>query len=113
MTTPPKPEPAPTVQEVEKAVEDIEKQEEKVEDAPTAAKQVEEQKTLDVLLARFDALTSRLNDIDKRLAEPTVPAPTAKVPETAVEAPKEPDGVEGTVSPEAGPPKKRRLGAWG
>lgn len=98
--------------ELDATIEKIEKQEGKVEKADTPAEAQKENDVLNQLIQKFDALTERLNAIDNRLAEPTVPAPVAKV-ETPVEAPKTDAPAEGTTDEPEAKPKKRRLGAWG
>lgn len=88
----------------------IDKQEAKVENASTPAEAEREQGKLDALIGKFDSLVSRLDAIDQKLAEPTVPAPEIKPEPTpatpAVETPASaPEG-------EQAPPRKRRMGAW-
>lgn len=97
--------------EIDQTVTAIEKQEAKVENAPTPAAEDKESSKLDSLIEKFDGLIARMEKIDQRLAEPTVPAPPAKaetpaLPPVASETPAEasPEGTE--------PPRKRRLGAW-
>lgn len=112
VNTPGNSDPSKTEGQVEKAIADIEKQEVKVENAGTPAEENKEQAKLDTLLERFDAMIERMNGIDAKLAEPTVPAPVAK----EVVAPEAPKGEEQAVEvqPESeSKPSKRRLGAWG
>lgn len=94
--------------EIEKTVDQIERQEEKLDNARTVEDEKKESQTLQKLLDRFDTLTAKLESIDKRLSEPTVPAPAAKTEET----PKTDDEPAGDASDMAEKPRKRRLGAW-
>lgn len=98
--------------EIDETIAAIDKQEEKVENASTPAEEEKATETLNKLLAKFDALTERLNGIDAKLAEPTVPAPPAKetpAPRAATEG----DPVVPATEGEDAKPKKRRLGVWG
>jgi hypothetical protein len=96
--------------QLETVTEQIEKQEEKVEAASTPAEAEKAKERLTSLLDKFDTLVERLDAIDKKLAEPTVPAPEAKLPEvTQVPTPETPvSSQEGAQTP----PRKRRMGAW-
>jgi hypothetical protein len=113
MGTPTNPGTEPTTAEIEKAVEDIEKQEERVDNAPTAEVEAKEKATLETLMERYDTMLERLDSIDKRLSEPTVPAPAHKTPEVVPAAETTVEGANETPPADGGKPKKRRLGAWG
>jgi len=115
MTTPadsPSPEVKEVQKEIDATIQAVEKQEVAVEKAEGTPKEKEEQDKYIALIAKFDTLTERLDAIDKRLAEPTVPAPEAKGAPAPVD-----NGAETVVVAEVpedgGKPKKRRLGAWG
>lgn len=97
--------------ELDETIEQIEKQEVKVENASTPAQEEKEQSKLDALLAKFDEQADRLSKIEARLNEPTVPAPEAKQT-VETEEPKASQGAEGVTENEAAKPRKRRLGAW-
>jgi hypothetical protein len=115
MTTPadsPSPEVKEVQKEIDATIQAVDKQEIVVEKAEGTPKEKEEQDKYAALLAKFDTLTERLNAIDSRLAEPTVPAPPAKEAAPVVDNGATPV-VEETVTTDGGKPKKRRLGAWG
>lgn len=98
--------------EIETVIEKVEVQEAKVENASTPKEAEKESDILKALHEKFDALNVRLNGIDKRLAEPTVPAPPAKEAAPVFDK-TEPDTVERQAVAEGAKPRKRRLGAWG
>lgn len=98
--------------QIDATIDKIEKQEVKVEKADSPAEAQKETDVLNQLIQKFDALTGRLDAIDKRLAEPTVPAPAAKE-EAPPETPKTDAPAEGASDEPEARPKKRRLGAWG
>lgn len=93
-------------------IEAIEKQEAVVEKAEGTPKEVEEQAKLDKLLAGFETFSARLDGIETRLAEPTVPAPPVKETVKPVVDNGTETAVEG-APPASVKPAKRRLGAWG
>lgn len=97
--------------QIETVTGQIEKQEEKVENAATPAQAEKEKEKLDTLIGKFDSLVARLDAIDQKLSEPTVPAPEVK-PEVKAETPTAPETPAGSQEGAQAPPRKRRMGAW-
>jgi tetrahydromethanopterin S-methyltransferase subunit G len=98
--------------QIETTEKKIEEQEEKVENASTPAEEKKAEEQLEVLRGQYAALLERLDAIDKRLAEPTVPAPAAKS-EATPDPPKAEETPNASQTNEETKPRKRRLGAWG
>lgn len=107
------PEAAKVQDQIDQTVQQIEKQEVKVENASSPKEVKEEKAELNALIGRFDSLVARLDAIDQKLAEPTVPAPApaaTPTPEAVKEGETPVAATEGNGDEK---PKKRRLGAWG
>lgn len=99
--------------QIEGTIDQIEKQEVKVDNARSEAEEKKEGAALKSLLDKYDSLLSRLESIDKRLAEPTVPAPEAKKDAVTELPPVDSSAGKGVSGETSTKPRKRRLGAWG
>jgi hypothetical protein len=96
---------------IEETTEQIVQQEKKVENASTPAQEEKENATLKELQGKYDALLEKLEAIDKKVSQPTVPAPEAKQELPPVTTTEAPSGQQ-TEPPAEEKPRKRRLGAW-